>query len=55
MEAMGVAQSHTAIHPHLPLVLLPRQGNKEEKKRMVKNLGGPDKLGLPGEIAIVCP
>jgi len=54
MEAMGVAQSHTAIHPHLPLVLLP-QGNEEEKKRMAKNLGGPDKLGHPGGISIVCP
>jgi len=54
MEAMGVAQSHTAIHPHLPLVLLP-QGNEEEKKRMAKNLGGPDKLGHPGGISIVYP
>lgn len=43
---------HPTPHPH-PSHL--KEIKKKCKKRMAKNLGGPDKLGLSGGMSVACP
>ena len=43
---------HPTPHPHPHTK---RKLRRSGKKRMAKNLGGPDKLGLSGGMSVACP